>query len=230
MTACHPSKDQTRALEIESGVKSSIAASCGSEESLRAITWDRIVAAAAQDEECCFLSNVINSGFPKTKDDLPEIICRFWPAREEYYVINRVILKGSRILIPQQLRAEVLGCFHATHQSVNGMLANARQRWFWPGLEVNLCQTRVQCKACNAVDPSNSREPMCDPPTPHFPFQNTVIVFCEIRGNKYLVFSDQYTGWVEVILMKDATTNQVCNQLRARFCTCGVPDEMSSDG
>ena len=92
---CHPSKDQTRALEIKSRVKSSLAASYGSDESLKAITWDRIIAAAAQDEECCLLSNVINSGFPKTKDDLPEIICWFWPAREEYYVIYRVILKAA---------------------------------------------------------------------------------------------------------------------------------------
>ena len=226
----HPSKDQIRALEIESRVKSSLAASYGSDKSLKAITWDRLIAATAQDEECCLLSKVISSGFPKTKNDLPDIIHHIWPTREEYYVIDRVILKGSRILIPRQLRAEVLECLYAVHQGVMGMLANARQRLFWPGLEANLHHTRAQCKACDAVTASNSREAMCDPPTPQFPFQRTVIDFCDIRGNKYLIFADQYTGWVEVVLMKEPTVNWVCEQLRAWFCTYGAPEELSSDG
>ena len=227
---CHQPDDQASALAIDSGIKSSLAASYGSDIGLKAITWERIIAAAAQDEEYCLLSNVITSGFPKAKDDLPEMIRRFWPSREEYYVIDGVILKDSRILIPQPLRAEVLECLHAAHQGVNGMLANARQRLFWPGLEANLRQTRAQCRACNAVAPSNPREPICDPPNPQFPFQHTVVDFCDIRGNKYLVFADRYTGWVEVVLMKDPTTNRVCDQLRAWFCTYGAPDELSSDG
>ena len=48
------------------------------------------------------------------------------------------------------------------------------------------------------------KEPMAEPPTPQFPFQHTVIDFCDISVNKYLIFADRYTGWVEAALMTDS--------------------------
>ena len=72
--ACRLPDGQTSALAIDSGIKSSLAASYGSDISLKAITWERLIAAAAQDEEYCLLSNAIASGFPPAKDDLPEMI------------------------------------------------------------------------------------------------------------------------------------------------------------
>ena len=216
--------------EIEEGIKSSLAASYDTDKHLQAITWDRVVAAAAQDEECQLLSQAISSGFPPSKNELPELIRRYWPVQDELYTICGVPLKDSRILIPRLLRAEVLECLHAAHQGVNGMLANARQRLFWLGLEANLRQTRAQGRGCNEMAPSQPREPMAEPPTPQFPFQHTVVDFCGISGNKYVIFADRYTGWVEAALMKDPTAKRVCDLMRAWYCTYGAPEEQASDG
>ena len=109
------------------------------------------------------------------------------------------------------------------------MLANARERLFWLGIAANLRQTRAQCRACNEVAPSQPREPLAEPATPQFPFEQTVVDFCDIRGNKFLIFTDRYTGWVEAALMKDPTANKVCNNLRSWFCIYGAPQEQTSD-
>ncbi len=71
---------------------------------------------------------------------------------------------------------------------------------------------------------------MTEPPTPQFPFQYTVADFCEIGGNKYLIFADRYTGWVEAALMKDPTAKRVCDHMREWYCTYGAPEEQASDG
>ena len=150
--------------------------------------------------------------------------------KEDLYVLHGVILKGNKILIPHPLRAKVLECLHAAHQGINGMSANAQQTLFWPGIDAHLCQTQAQCKACNTIAPSQPREPMSDPPVPQSPFQQTVADLCDIRGNKYIIFADRYTGWVEATLVQDATANKICSHLQAWFCTYGAPDELSSDG
>ena len=41
--------------------------------------------------------------------------------------LKGVPIKGNRILVPKQLRAEVLEALHSVYQGVNGMMANARQ-------------------------------------------------------------------------------------------------------
>ena len=110
------------------------------------------------------------------------------------------------------------------------MLANACQRLFWPGLEAQLCQTRAQCQACNRIAPSLPKESFVSPPLPQFPFQYTVTDFCDISGNKYLIYADQYTGWVEATLMQDPSAKTVCTHLRSWLCMYGAPEEIASNG
>ena len=225
-----PDANQEQEEDLTDGIKSSLIASYKHDHHLQAVTWERIVSAAASDQECHDLTKVINQGFPMSRNELPVSIRQFWPLRDDLYTIDGVPAKSNKILIPRPLCAEVLECLHAAHQGVNRMLANARQRLFWPGLEAQLRQTRAQCKACNRTAPSQPREPLAEPALPQFPFQHTVADLCDISGNKYLVFADRYTGWVEAALMPDPNARKVWNRLRTWFCTYGAPAELASDG
>ena len=128
------------------------------------------------------------------------------------------------------MRAEVLESLHSAHQGVNGMSAHARTRLFWPGLDASLKLTRAQCKPCNSMAPSQSREPLAPPPNPEYPFQQTVTDFFDLRGINYLIYADRYTGWVEVALMPNGRFSTVAENLRNWFVTYGAPEELASDG
>ena len=149
--------------------------------------------------------------------------------REEIYCLEGVIIKDNKILIPRQLRAEVLESLHSAHQGVNGMPANTR-RLFWPGLGASVRQTRAQCCTCNTIVSSQPREPLMLPADLEFPFQQTVVDFVEINGKNYLVYADRYTGWIEVALMPSGKAKMVCDTFRTWFCTYGAPEELSADG
>lgn len=150
--------------------------------------------------------------------------------REELYCLEGVRVKANKILIPRQLRAEVLESLHAAHQGVNGMLANARQRLFWPGLDASIRQTRSQCRTCNTIAPSRPREPLMTPADPEFPFQQVVVNFVDIQGKSYMVYANRHTGWVEVALMSSGKAKNVCDTMRTRFCIYSAPEKISSDG
>ena len=171
----------------------------------------------------------MRNGFPRSCNDLPPIARVFWPMWKEIYCLEGVIIKDNKILIPWQLHAEVLESLYSTHQGINGMLANARQRLFWPGLGASIRQTRAQRRTCNTIAPSQLREPLMSPADPEFPFQQTVVDVVYINNKNYLVYADWYTGWVEVALMPSGKAKTVCDTLRTWFCTYGAPEELSAD-
>ena len=164
------------------------------------------------------------------REQLPESVRIYWSMRNDLYAVDGVIIKNNKILIPKQLRREVLESLHSAHQGVTGMTSNARQRLFWPGLDSQLRLIRSQCKDCNDVTPSNAREPMTEAPLPTFPFELTVTDFFDHKGFLYLIYADRYTGWVETSLMSNGKASTVCNELCRWFMTYGAPTELSSDG
>ena len=145
---------------IDGAIQASVISSYTHDPNMRAITWDKIVAAAATDEECRILAEYIQNGFPNSHHDLPPNVRQFWTMREQLYCLENVSIKENKILIPKQLRAEVLKPLHSAHQGVNGMMANARQRFFWPGLDASIRQTRAQCRTCNMIALSQPKEPV----------------------------------------------------------------------
>ena len=134
------------------------------------------------------------------------------------------------MLIPKALRRKVLEGLHIGHQGVTGMLAFAKERFFWPGLDASARQIRAQCTQCNENAPSQSREQLIPTPEPEIPFQQTVMDLCEIEGNTFLVYADRYTGWVEGTSLKSSTFKSVRQCLITWFSTFGVPEEIATDG
>ena len=69
------------------------------------------------------------------------------PDAAELTVQQRLLLRGSRILIPASLRINMLDCLHASHQGLVKCTERARQS-VWPGLSKQL-ETLVQtCREC----------------------------------------------------------------------------------
>ena len=194
------------------------------------ITWDNINNASAHEEECIELRNTIEAGFPKSKDELPECIRRYYQMQEDLYVIDATIFKGKRMLIPKSLRTQVLDGLHAAHQGVAGMRANARERLFWPGLDADLKLKRDQCHKCNENAPSQPDEPIVYTPVPELPFQQVVTDYYSLKGFDYLIYADRFTGWVEVAKVPNTSLGVFMKSILKWFRSYGVPEEVSSDG
>ena len=110
------------------------------------------------------------------------------------------------------------------------MLANARERFFWPGLDASICQMRQQCRQCNEEAPSQQPEPIILTPPPEVPFQQTVTDLCDLQGHTFLIYADRFSGWVEVERLPTNTLRHVRKPLLKWFATYGVPEDVSSDG
>jgi len=194
------------------------------------LTWDDINDEASVDCECIALKEVIENGFPKSREELPEMIRYFWSMQEDLYVIDNVPFKGKKMLIPKKLRPKILDGLHAAHQGVTSMKLNARERMFWPGLDADINQKMNQCQSCNENAPSQAAEQMLTTQIPSSPFEKVVTDLFDVGSRKYLVYADRYSGWTEVVKSKDGTFRSIEKNFMAWFATHGLPEEISSDG
>ena len=101
----------------------------------------------------------------------------------------------SECLMDASLRTEVLQGLHAAHQGVAGMKARARYSVYWPGISAAIVNHRNTCRRSDFIAPSQSSESLCPPPEPEYPFQLVVSDFCEVAGQKFLIYGNRYSAW-----------------------------------
>lgn len=97
--------------------------------------------------------------------------------REKFYCVEEVQIKENKILIPRQLRVEILESLRSSRQGVNGMLANTRQRLFRPGWDVSIRHTKAPCQVCNFITLSQPKRPLMLLSNPEFPFRQPWLTF-----------------------------------------------------
>ena len=134
------------------------------------------------------------------------------------------------MLIPKTLRPTVLEGLHAAHQGVSSLLVNARERFFWPGLDATIHLQRSQCRQCNEQAPSQSKEEPIEATPPEYPFEQVAMDLFKLSGFSYLIYVDAYSGWIEVSTLTYATFNSIKKVLLMYFSIFGVPQELASDG
>ena len=95
------------------------------------LNWDEIARHTASDAALNDLLSAIQSNFdvncpPKGG------IRQYLPYRDGFYISDGVILYNDRVVIPPQLRHQVLCTLHAAHQGVSAMERRARATVPWP--------------------------------------------------------------------------------------------------
>ena len=115
----------------------------------------------------------------------------------------------------------VLQNLHAAHQGTSMIEQRARAIVYWPGISMDIHDTRDRCADCNRNAPTQAATPV---------FAD----FFTYGGRHYLVVGDRLSGWGEVFGSPAGTTLAgaagLIRHLRSFLATFGVPEELSSDG
>lgn len=220
-----------KVMHIEESITAATQIQFDYENNTQTVNIDRIRKASSGDHQYIALINQIESGFPQHKSELSDDIKVFWSLRNELYTIGGLVYVEGRLLIPQQLRSILVDQLHIGHQGTNSMRANAKQRFFWPGMGSQLSLRRAQCKRCNEIAPSNPKEMPTQPLQPTYPFQMVVADLFHMAGRIYVVYADRFSGWTEVASTKSSSNSKtICDIFRRYFISFGVPEELASDG
>ena len=81
---------------------------------------------------------MIQAGWPETKRQVPHSIREYWESREELAVLDGVIYRGMRIVVPPSMRPAMLALIHGTHLGIVKCKQRAREALYWPGMSAQI--------------------------------------------------------------------------------------------
>ena len=105
--------------------------------------WKKI---AAHTEADVALQKVISCIANGWKKDCPN---HYYHYREELTVINGVVLKGLRVVVPKSLQQEMLEIIHEGHLGVEKCKPRARKVLYWLNMNNDIEELALRCETCN---------------------------------------------------------------------------------
>ncbi|KAJ8386329.1 hypothetical protein AAFF_G00174260 [Aldrovandia affinis] len=188
-----------------------------------------VQAASETDEEMLLLKDLHTGRWPDRRKSVPPRAQPYWPVRHSLYIDDGLVMVNKRIVVPKSLRAEVLQRLHTAHQGIQRSLAHARAIMYWPGLSNDVRAMVDSCSSCQEQLPSNQREPLLPHPVPDAPWQRIAADIFELHGRPFLLITDYYSKFPEVLQLPDKTAGSVIARFKAVFSRHGVPFTLISD-
>lgn len=199
-----------------------IAVSAGSSVALK---WNEIRTESDNDAEISEVIQIIQSG---NEMDMP---IAYKVIASELCIIDTVLLRVDRIIIPRSLRSRVLQIAHEGHPGVRMMKSHLRTNVWWPRMDQDVENFVKQCKGCTLVSAPNPPEPMIRRELPDQPWKDIAADFLGPlpEGQYLLVVVDYYSRFIEVCEMNVITAAETIKELAIIFSRYGLPSTLRVD-
>ena len=166
-------------------------------------------------------------GWPKQVD---EALIPYMNRSQQLSVEDGCLLLGPRVIIPSQLKDQVLTELHDTHPGIVRMKAIARSHVWWPQIDSDIEDMVKSCPSCLSVKQSPSSAPLHPWTWPSKPWQRIHVDFLgPFLSKMFIVIVDAHSKWPEVYEMPSTTAQKTVDVLRHVFATFGLPQQLVSD-
>ena len=103
---------------------------CADSQKSCSTTLNRIRKSTQQDEELNHLSHYITEDFLSDKFNLPSDIQQFWSQKEMLSLESGLITHRERVIVPREMRQEMLQYIHEGHQGKEHCFLRAKDTIF----------------------------------------------------------------------------------------------------
>ena len=91
---------------------------------------------------------MVLKGWPEKRDECPESLKAYWTYRDELSVLDGLVLKGTRIIIPSNCRDDVLDKVHEGHLRIERMKLRACDTVYWQQMNHDIEALVKSCNKC----------------------------------------------------------------------------------
>lgn len=154
----------------------------------------------------------------------------YFNRKNEITLEDDILLMGSRIIIPSNLRKYVLELLHEGHIGIVRMKTEARSIVWWPQIDSHIEKFSKSCDTCAQVNPPKPNiENNTHWPKSNYPFQRVHMDFFYFNSETYFIVIDSFSKWIDVSLMKQTRATDIITILRKQFSIFGLPHTLISD-
>lgn len=199
----------------------------------KGLSIERIRDATGRDPTLSSVSQALSTGTWRRDADLPPSAHSFRSMMEELSVHDGVLLRGDRIVIPQELQRLTIGLAHQGHLGQKKTIDRLQRSVWWPNMTKQVEATVSSCRPCQAArsDGAPRPPPLQPTPLPEGPWQSLSVDVCGPfpSGEHVIVLVDYYSRYPDVYVVRSLTSASVINCAMASFGRFGVPQQLTTD-
>lgn len=95
------------------------------------------------------LLQVVQTGWPEHKADLPDLCRPYWNLCDEISICDGFLVKGEKLIIPRNMCQEMLKVIHASHMGIEKCKRRAKDIVYWPRMLSQIEDIVSNCSVCN---------------------------------------------------------------------------------
>ncbi|XP_055528733.1 uncharacterized protein K02A2.6-like [Wyeomyia smithii] len=191
-----------------------------------AIDIGEVVAATSADRELEKLIECIETDNWDQHD-----LKQYKPFRMEFSYMNKLVMRGTKLVIPTSLRPRMCELAHEGHPGQSMMTRRLREHCWWPGIDQEAVRVCERCQGCQLVQSSDRPEPMMRRALPEKPWIDIALDFLGPlpSGEYLLVVIDYYSRYLGIEIMVRITASETIKRLKRIFRTWGRPRTITLD-
>ena len=190
---------------------------------------DEVLQETKKDKELQSLKHYISTGWPAKRSQIPVFLQPYWNFRDELMIESGILMKNSKVLIPETLKQKYLMQIHQGHQGIEACRSRAREFVFWVNINSDLKELVEKCDLCQSQQNSTTivQKYVSDvPPHPWHTLGSDLFYFQRID---FLVVVDYFSKYLIVRKIPNSTSSAVIKELGMIFSEFGKPQIFRSD-
>jgi hypothetical protein len=175
------------------------------------------------------LQSLITSGWPGKISQISEDVKPYYSYKDKLAVLDGIIYKGSRLVIPITGRAEILNKLHTSHQGTAATIRRARGAVFLPQMAEDIRMKTENCVTCALDSPLQQHESLQSHDIPDVPWSKIGMDILTYKRRDYLMLVDYYSDFFECEPLSDMQSRSVIKTCKKAFARYGIPHQLHSD-
>ncbi len=149
----------------------------------------------------------------------------------ELSVIDGVLLRGERLVVPRKLQEKVVQIAHEGHQGITKTKRYLRSRLWFPGMDTMTERIVRGCMLCQVATPQTSRMPLNMTPLPNETMEKVAADFYGPlpTGEYLLLVTCKYSRYPFVEVVNSTSAKAVIPKFERIFSEFGYPSEIMMD-
>ncbi len=220
---CPLSQDEDLEMEVECCIQTIVTNLPASKNKLT-----EIVQASERDPIINKVQEMTINGWPeshKINPDLKEL----YNVRSLLSVSDGLLLYRDRLVIPKEMRKDMLEKIHNGHPGVTKSRLKAQEAIWWPNISKDIEEYVKDCHHCQINQSSQRAEPLISGKLPERPWQNISADLMDHNHHSYLVVTDNFSKWIEIIQMRSTASYMLIKEMKNLFARWGVPELLRTD-
>ena len=193
------------------------------------LTITQIQAETANDPNMQQLIKYIIEEWPTRQQDVVQQLQSYHTFKEEMSVIDGLIFRGERIVIPTALQAKALQAIYRSHMGIQKTLDKSKGYFYWSGISNDITHVCETCEECLKYANIQQKEPKGQVRDVSEAWESLATDIFEFKGKYYLIVSCRFSGYIVVRQMATHSASETIQQFQSIFAELGIPRHLHCD-